>query len=378
MNISKLQQYFIKYLRLILNKSGLRRKRTVVFCAPADFHFQHLLPIIKMIEGTPHLKLIIVEQPDWQQKPDIKNSVFILGKDLGKMNWNFFDVMIGTDFSSIPWWFTSGTRIALFHGAGPKVGFLEELAENIFDVVFTPGPDLRELEEKIIENTKGRNTKLLQIGLPALDILFHQGQKNEIQRKNNKPVILYAPSWHLETSYIVIDEAFIRELAGQNKYHIIVRPHPNLLIPEKCGGIDWEKILFSYENENFEIPLQGSIYDYLHRCEAIIGDYSSVLYEYLVFERPGFLYVSQEVLDKVLSYGACEPDSDAIIEPLCAAYQTIPDATMLLEILDKGMQKPDIRQNARIELLNRTFYNAGSATQVASREIIRLLDFNRI
>lgn len=376
MKISLIQQLFVKCLRLALNKSGLRQKRNVVFIAPVGFHFEHLMPLIKEIENTPNLNIIVVDISDWQKRPQINNCEFISRDNFYNKRWNFYDAIIATDFSSIPWWFKSGARVGLLHGAGPKVGFIETLSEGLLDVIFSPGPYIKRVQKRIIKNTIGKDTILLPIGLPATDVLFNKALTSEVKLKNNKPIILYAPSWHLEPSYVVMNEVFIKELASQNKYHIIVRPHPNLLQPEKCGGKDWEKLLLSYENENFEMPMEGSIYDYLHKSVAIIGDYSSVIYEYLLFDRPGFIFCSREVMYDVFGYGALHPDSDAIIEPLCAAYDMIPEPEKLLEVLDKGIENSAASQKARNELMHEAFYNVGAAAKAAAKETIRLLEFN--
>lgn len=362
----------MKYLRVFLNKTGLRRQRTIVFASPLNFHFQHFLSIIKTIENTPNLKMVIIEALDWKEYPPIENCVFITAKKFNQQRWAFTDVIISTDFTSIPWWFKSGVRVGLFHGAGPKVGFFEILANDTMDVIFSPGPYIRDLQQKVINNSKGRNTKLFPTGLPTMDKLYFDVLKNEKNPKNKKPVILYAPSWHVETSYVPLNEAIIKTLAQQDKYHIIVRPHPNLLNPDKCGGMDWKEMLCRYENENFELPFEGSIYQHLHKSDAIIGDYSSVIYEYLIFNKPGFLYVSDDILNKVFSYGVNEPNCDAIIKPLKEAFDTIPDSEKLMKILDHGMSNPDLRLNARQDLLKDSFYNVGTATNAAAKEILKL------
>ncbi len=353
----------MKWLRILFNKSGLRKKRVVVFSAPTDFHFQHLLPIIKNIPGHPLLSLIVVDVPEWKKRPDLQDVAFISVDDFEKARWKLIDLLVATEYSSSPWWFKSGVRTAMFHGAGPKKGYLERLADNYFDVVFSPGPSTFRLQEKIINNTAGKNTVLLPVGLPAIDKLYHRARQ-EKKPVSQKPVILYVPSWNFNPSLVAMDEILIRELASLKDYHVVIRPHPNLVMPERCGGTDWKEVMTRYEHEGFEISLAGSIYDQLHRADAIIGDYSSVMYEYLVFDRPGFLYVSVALLRESIY-----PDA---VAPLLAAYDMIDTPVKLSDILQRGMTDCKTKRKARKDLLNDIFYNVGSATEKAAANIIHL------
>ncbi len=365
MNKSVIQQLFVKGIRILCNKSRFRKKRTVVFSAPTDFHFQHLLPIIREVLKNSRLSLIVVEVPGWDIRPDLKDVEFISADDFYNARWRLFDLIVATEFSAVPWWFKSGLRIALFHGAGPKMGYYERLAENYFDIVFSPGPTAVKFQEQIIKNTAGKNTKLLPVGLPAIDKLYNKAQTEE-KPVCPKPAVLYAPSWHIDPSLVAMDEPFLKALSELKNYHVIIRPHPNLLLPERCGGKDWKEIMIALESENFEISLTGSIYDQLHRTDILIGDYSSVLYEYLVFDRPGFLYVSEKLLYKVLY--------PFTVAPLLTAFNNISDFEILSQILDNEMANPINKQKERNGLLNDIFYNVGSATEVAAEEIVKLAD----
>ena len=362
-NKTGIQQFFVKCTRILLNKLGLRKQRSVVFSAPTDFHFQHLLPIIRDVLKRSELTIIVVEVADWKKHPALGAVNFISADDFHNSRWRFYDLIVATEFSSVPWWFTSGLRVSLFHGAGPKMGYLERLAGDCFDVVFSPGPFALHLKEKIIEDTAGKNTKLLPIGLPAMDKLYDKAQHAR-KPTVGKAVVLYAPSWHIDPSLVAMDEPFIKELASLEDYHVIIRPHPNLLMPERCGGTDWKEIMIQYAHESFEVSVEGSTYDQLHRSDAIIGDYSSVLYEYLVFDRPGFLYVSEALLRKNV-YAAT-------VDPLLTAFDSIPVPKMLSDILRSGMADTETKKVARKELMDDIFYNIGSATKKATDEIIHL------
>ncbi len=361
--ISITLQHFIRRLRLTLNHLGIRRNRTIVFAAPTDFHFQHILPVIRQLEGKPRLSITIITVPDWHRCPDIKNAVFMSEAQFQQKKWRFIDVLLVTEFASVPWWFCSGLRIGLFHGAGPKKGYLEILGQGGIDVVFSPGPTFLRLQRNIVKDSPAQKTRVIPIGLPALDDLYLTTQRRK-KPANDKPLILYAPSWHVDPSLIAMDEIFLQQLSTLEDYHIMIRPHPNLLVPEKCAGTDWRQILKRYEHDGFEVSIEGSTYDQLHRADAMIGDYSSVLFEYLIFDRPGFIYASEDLLNTVLF--------PSTVPPLMAAYTHIQTPDRLSEVIAAGMVATARSREARNELTDDSFYNLGTAAAVAAKEIMNL------
>jgi len=99
--------------------------------------------------------------------------------------------------------------------------------------------------------------------------------------------ILYAPTWkdhENSTSFFCIFNQLIKNMPEH--YNLIIKPHPNL---EKKHPVEFYQI---YEEnlpsnviflENF--PL---IYPLLNRCDIYLGDFSSVGYDFLYFQKPMF------------------------------------------------------------------------------------------
>ena len=107
---------------------------------------------------------------------------------------------------------------------------------------------------------------------------------------NTAPAILYAPTWHgseSPTSFFTAIDTLIQELTPA--YQIIVKLHPFL---SEDHPAQVYTIMSRYENHprvHFltEFP---PIYPLLARCAAYIGDYSSIGYDFLAFDKPLYFF----------------------------------------------------------------------------------------
>ena len=114
--------------------------------------------------------------------------------------------------------------------------------------------------------------------------IFHKLDK----RKKN---LLYAPTWNDQeesTSYYAIAEK-LTPLAEQ--YNILFKPHPMLIEQDParyfaCLSL-FQKNVFVLEN----FPL---IYPLLNRIDIYLGDFSSIGYDFLTFQRPMFFYPPED------------------------------------------------------------------------------------
>jgi len=102
-----------------------------------------------------------------------------------------------------------------------------------------------------------------------------------------KKTILYAPTWkdnENSTSFFKIFKNLITSCSSN--YNLIIKLHPNL---EKKNAAEFYQI---YENDlpsNVllieDLPL---IYPLLNKCDIYLGDFSSVGYDFLFFQKPMF------------------------------------------------------------------------------------------
>lgn len=137
--------------------------------------------------------------------------------------------------------------------------------------------------------------EMLKIGYPRNDILFTQNDPDSIARIKkelglpaDKRILLYAPTWR-DDEYDArgvysfrpkLDFAALKE-ALSDEYAVIVKYH--YLIGDR---IDWSGL------EGFVYPFtaQGEISLLYLAADALITDYSSVMFDYSLLHRPMFFY----------------------------------------------------------------------------------------
>lgn len=136
---------------------------------------------------------------------------------------------------------------------------------------------------------------MLEIGYPRNDVLFERNTKEEIDKikdklhiPKNKKVILYAPTWRDNQFYAQgrykfvspLDYDKMRDYLGEDtilivKYHYLVK-----------DSIDWSKyknFIYTFD-ETFDI---ASLYLV---ADALITDYSSVMFDYSILGRPMYFF----------------------------------------------------------------------------------------
>jgi CDP-glycerol glycerophosphotransferase (TagB/SpsB family) len=278
--------------------------------------------------------------------------------------WAVYDIYFTTEFGTIPWWFTDVTTVFFLHGVGPKVSYFATDKLKDFDVVLAPGPYV---ESKQIPFLK-EGAVLYRAGLPVTDCYFLQetfSLPQYLNFNNGKPVLLYAPSWSKDHLQLSIDFKILNALSHQEVCNVIIRPHPNLLAPEKCNGINWREIIAEIMLNNKRIALHAgrgtSIYDVLGCTDILLGDISSIVYEFLVLDRPIILYLKSGV-------GEFYQSEDFIFETKKACYN-IENADKLEAVLLECLSNKEALSAERKTILGKSLHNPGKAIP----EIVKLL-----
>ena len=104
--------------------------------------------------------------------------------------------------------------------------------------------------------------------------------------QNPKPTILYAPTWQDEenpTSFFSATDALIEQLSPS--YNLIIKLHPFL---SDRHPAEVYRVTARYENHPSALFLTDfpPIYPLLSRCALYLGDYSSIGYDFLAFDKP--------------------------------------------------------------------------------------------
>lgn len=359
--------HFIRIIRYFFFKLLGNHKKHIIIDCPNSFHYFHIEPIIKQL--IEHKKFIIT-LIRWNgfESEHLMGVRYIDRDMLEKEIFTTYDIYLTTEFGYIPWWFNKVCKVFMLHGIGPKVKYFASPKVKDFNIVFSPGPYI----EKEQQDSLRPGTKVFRVGLPATDTLVndkHIKLPSSIHFKEPKPVLLYAPSWSSNVDYISMDNEIIHALANQDICNVIIRPHPLLMDKDRCNGIDFKKEIEDAQKVHGNIQLytgeKTSIYDIIRGADILLGDISSVSYEFLLLDRPIIMYMKKgvkEFYNNTSDYIQDTTNASSILET--------PEA--LTEILNECLSNKNHLSNQRKKLLDRTLYNPGNATSIAVESLSQL------
>lgn len=127
----------------------------------------------------------------------------------------------------------------------------------------------------------------------------------------SKQTILYAPSWQdgeNPSSFFSSTGKIIEDL--KNQFNLVIKLHPFL---EKFHPAETHFVLEKYKNDPHVLFLDSfpCIYPLLQICDIYIGDYSSIGYDFLSFNRPlYFLLPDQGPLFEIHKAGLIIPKDE--------------------------------------------------------------------
>lgn len=182
-----------------------------------------------------------------------------------------------------------GFKVQIFHGlAGEKKGHFR--IRKYFDLYLTQGPYFTTLFKKLALKFKDFN--VIETGWPKLDSLFqNKGSYSEekqtlLEKHKAKRIVLYAPTFSpsLTSAITLQDEIF--KLANSETLLLI-----------KFHDLMDKKVISNYEAicnkiQNAEIVRDNNITKYLILSDIMISDTSSVVYEFLLLNKPVITFKS--------------------------------------------------------------------------------------
>ena len=146
----------------------------------------------------------------------------------------------------------------------------------------------------IYERSFWYNGEILRCGSPRNDVLV----KNEIGLRDavrgslgipvKKKIVLYAPTFRSESSLNVYDidfQALTNRLCARfgGDWIVLLRLHPNIASKSKqlAQGADVMDVTWYHDTQHLLVV-----------ADALVTDYSSIMFDYLLTERPGFLFAN--------------------------------------------------------------------------------------
>lgn len=177
-----------------------------------------------------------------------------------------------------------GVKVQVFHGlAGEKKGHFR--IRHYFDLYLTQGPYFTSRFNQLAATHN--NFVVMETGWCKLDPLFSNliAAKEErdsiLALKGKEKLVLYAPTFSpsLTSTVLLRDEIF--KLADEQSVHVMIKFH-DLMDP----SIAQQYASLASTRSNVEIVTDRNIIKYMQMADVMISDTSSVVYEFILLNKP--------------------------------------------------------------------------------------------
>jgi CDP-ribitol ribitolphosphotransferase len=233
-----------------------------------------------------------------------------------------------------------GLKVQIFHGlAGEKKGHFR--IRHYFDLYLTQGPYFTERFNKL--KSIHKDFDVIETGWPKLDIYgtdkaaFEQERKELLQKYNAKKILLYAPTFSpkLTSAPFLVEQ--IKSLSENKEYLILLKFHP--LMDES-----WIQIYTDLANEipNIIFETEKNIIKFLLISDVLISDTSSVIYEFLLLDKPVITF--NNISDNIL-------------------WQNSSDYNELIPLVEKNLNEDPYSKERKFIFENYHPYNDGKSAK---------------
>lgn len=180
--------------------------------------------------------------------------------------------------------YVRGVKVQVFHGmAGEKQGHFR--IRNYFDLYLTQGPYFTNRFQALAQ--KHKDFEVTETGWCKLDPLYqnhtaYHAERDAILTQNGKKkLVLYAPTFSPSLTSTKKLYNAIHQLAREEDVYIMIKFHD---LMDK--GVIKEYEALSQQTPNIEIVTDRNILKYLIMADLMISDTSSVVYEFILLNKP--------------------------------------------------------------------------------------------
>lgn len=193
------------------------------------------------------------------------------------------------NYSYLPPLHSSQKLVQLWHGVGLKQ--MSKISHITYDYFISTSNWTNETNFKNIFSAK----EFLNCGYPRNDIFCQEEEKLDflfcdkdilktILKNKDKKIILYAPTHRENNNSIALNFDSLNEKLKQLNTIFIVKLHPFILeFYSKIEEKNYSHIFFH--------NVYGDIYPLLKYIDILVSDYSSVVYDFLLLNKPIIFYI---------------------------------------------------------------------------------------
>ncbi len=196
-----------------------------------------------------------------------------------------------------------GIKVEIFHGLGVEKPSHYKI-RHFFDLYLTSGPYVTEKFNKL--QAKYKYFMVRETGWPKVDHIINyptQNLKQKLGLPDNRKIILFAPTHSTKMQSAsalmpIIPKQIAKDEIWLVKFH-------ELMNKEIIGK-------FAIAHPQIQIINSNDITPYLHASDLMISDTSSVIYEFMVLDKPIITYKTQARADKGINIDSPEELRPAI------------------------------------------------------------------
>ncbi len=334
--------------------------KTVLFCQN-PYAFGILEPIMMVLKEKGFQYLWFIKE-SIRDKFLFKNEPFTSIMDEVK---DYKSDVIFVPGNEVPY-YLRGLKVQVFHGlAGEKKGHFR--IRHYFDLYLTQGPYFTKKFYKL--KNRYKNFDVIETGWPKLDVYGKELHKYDAIKESllakfqAKKIVLYAPTFSpsLNSASFLLDE--FKKLAENKDYLILIKFH-DLMSPDLIEA--YKKL--SNEHDTVIFEEERNIIKFLLMADILISDTSSVVYEFLLLDKPVLTFKSNSKCikwDNTLTYSNLEKKIESNLEvdhfklkrkEIVQQYHPYTDgnsATRMVETVVSYIYKNGIPEKRKLALLRK-------------------------
>lgn len=259
----------------------MNQNKRYLFYISKTYSLNIITPLVNYLNQTNHTYRFYISNKVKKQFPNHWNKEFVCN-DLEST------IMFNPDFVFVPGNFVDyripGVKVQLFHGLGVEKE-AHFAIRHFFDIYLTSGPFVTNRFNQLRKKHHDY-FDVIETGWPKVDYIlsFKSIQLKQVfQIPKSSNVILYAPTFSskMESASDLID--YIPQMINENEFWFL-KFHE--LMPDKI--IEQYKLILP--QNAYIIPKKADITPYLIDSDIMISDTSSVIYEFMILNKPVITY----------------------------------------------------------------------------------------
>jgi GT2 family glycosyltransferase len=345
-------------------RDGVRR---ILFEATSPLSLAIFRPVYEQLRRDPRLEVwFTARDRAWDFHATFTGSGITQRVILPReARWRKFDAYINTDFWNMTWLPRRTVRLHLFHGVAGKYELdapvsIAPVVASFDRLMFVNRDRLARYAEAGLVDPESPRAAL--IGYPKVDCLVdgsldRRAILGSLGLDENRPTVLYAPTWSPYSSLNVAGNGIISALAAL-EMNVIVKLHDRSLdrSVRGAGGVDWRERLEALGRTlGIHLATGADVCPYLYAADALVTDHSSVGFEYTLLDRPIVVVHCPDLI----RHGRVNPQKVALLQ---SAAHVVRDGAHVADAVLRALGDPAACSAERRAIARELFYRPGGAT----------------